>query len=276
MKQAFLPIILLLQLGTIFAADYPTTTQKNSLLFQSWSINSQFGEEGILDAMLQRLRIKNGFFVEFGGWDAVHLSNTRFLADRGWKGAFIEADEKLVQAAKINCRHLPKVQCIQEFVTWPSARSQGKLFDEIADRYFPNEEIDVLSIDIDGADYLILESLKRRPKIIIIEGGICWFPAVTKRIPDSAAKQEINQPLAVIFDIAKKKGYKPVCFTINTFLVREDLYASFREITNDPVTLWFDSWHYFKKKAPHISEYVKGVRISNPWIRQFDSYPTPQ
>ncbi len=253
----------------------PSSTQQNSLLFHYQKTYSQFGEEGILDEILNRLQIKNGFFVEFGGWDAHYLSNTRFLAERGWGGVFIEADSKLHEQAKINCSHLPKVQCICEFVTSNYKDHRGKMLDQIADQFFPNEEIDVLSIDIDGADYLILETLKRKPKIIIIEGGLEWFPLVTTRIPDFIAKDQRNQPLPVIFDIAKKKGYKPVCFTINTFLVREDLAAPFMNIQNDPMTLWFDSWYYYEKVAPQISNYVREVRKTDSWIQQYDHYQIP-
>ena len=253
----------------------PLSTQPNSLLFRSWNIYSQFGEEGILDEILNRLNIRNGFFVEFGAWDGAHLSNTRFLADRGWKGAFIEADIELIDQAKENCKHLPNVQCIHEFVSWKAQGSQGKMLDQIADECFQNEEIDVLSIDIDGADYLILETLKRKPKIIIIEGGISWFPLVTRRVPDFVARNQNNQPLAVIFDIAKKKGYTPVCFTINTFFIRDDLVEQFQEIQKDAMTLWFDSWHYYKTRFPEISLYVRDVRNTDKWIRQYDSYPTP-
>lgn len=256
------------------ASDLPSTIQENSLLYKCRSHYSQFGEEGILDEILNRLCITKGFFVEFGGWDGIHLSNTRYLAERGWKGAFIEADPELHAQSLINCKGL-NVQSIREFVTWDRALSQGKLFDQIADEYFPNESIDVLSIDIDGADYLILETLKRRPKIIIIEGGISWHPLVTRRIPDFIAKNQVNQPLPVIFDIGMKQGYIPICFTINTFFVRNDLCDAFKEIQKDPVTLWFDSWYYYLDKCPAISSYVRETRATDRWIQQFDKFPTP-
>ncbi len=253
----------------------PTKVQENSLLYKSRSIYSQWGEEGILDEILTRLNIDKVFFIEFGGWDACHLSNTRFLADRGWAGAFIEADEQLHNQAVKNCEHLPNVQCLCEFVTWDSALSKGKTLDQIVESHFPKQEIDVLSIDIDGADYLILEKLKCRPKIIIIEGGISWHPLVTKRIPDLVAKNQINQPLDVIFKIAKKVGYTPVCFTINSFLIRNDLVDPFKEIKNDAVSLWFDSWYYYLDKFPEIASYIREVRATNPWALQYDKYQLP-
>lgn len=252
----------------------PTAVQESSLLYKSWAIYSQWGEEGILDEILMRLNIKNGFFVEFGGWDACHLSNTRFLADRGWAGMFIEADEKLHHEAVKNCAHLSKVQCLCEFVT-DKPTSKGKTLDQIAAEYFPQQEIDVLSIDIDGADYLILEKLKCRPKVILIEGGISWHPLVTKRMPDLIAKNQLNQPLYVIFKIASKAGYTPVCFTINSFLIRNDLIEPFKCIKNDAVTLWFDSWYYYLEKFPIISSYIREVRATDPWILQYDNYQLP-
>jgi hypothetical protein len=273
MKYLYLLFLLISQ--TLFSVDQaPTKVHPNSLLVHAHTIYSQYGEEGILDHILTKLNIKKGFFIEFGGWDAKHLSNTRFLAERGWKGAFIEADEKLSKQAQENCKGLD-VLCISEFVTWPQAASQGKTLDQIADRYFPNQEIDVLSIDIDGPDFLILENLKRRPKVIVMEGGICWSPYVTKRMPDLIAKQEVSQPLHVICEIAKKKGYRPVCFTINTFFVREDLFKPFENIVNDPVTLWFDSWHYYKERAPEIANYFRSVRVTRPLLLQYDPFSIP-
>ncbi len=260
----------------VFLSSLCYSIQKNSLLHHAKIIHSQYGEEGILDAILERLNIHDGFFVEFGGWDAAYLSNTRFLAERGWGGVFIEADGTLLEQARKNCQNFPKVQCLNEFVTWNSARSKGKTFDQIADQSFPNQEIDVLSIDIDGPDYLILESLKRKPKIILIEGGFSWSPSLTARVPDSIAKTDsLNQSLSTIFKIAKKKGYIPVCFTINTFLVREDLAAPFADIKNDPETLWLDSWYYFSEKAPYLIEFTRNLRATHPLIKLYDNFPTP-
>lgn len=271
-----IPFLFLLFITQLRASDpFPSSVHPNSLLHKAWSIHSQFGEEGILEEILKRLQITDGFFVEFGAADGAYASNTRFLADRGWKGAFIESSRELIERARLTCNHLFHVQIIHEFVTWDPQDPRGRTFDEIADQFFPFEEIDVLSIDIDGADLQILETLWRKPKIIIIEGGVYWHPTLTTRIPDPIAFHEINQPLPVIFEVARKKGYKPVCFTINTFFVREDLYPRFQEIQNDPVTLWFDSWYYYSKKnLPHIL-YVKNARETNPNIRQFDELPSP-
>jgi len=258
--------VLLLFSVSVFAAE----VQKNSLLFHSWSRYSQFGEEGILEEILRRLQIDDGFFVEFGAANGLYLSNTRFLAERGWKGAFIEASPELIEEAMENCKDLPHVQLINEFVAPNKASKRGMTLDTIAEIYFPEEEIDVLSIDIDGSDYLILENLRCKPKIILIEGGIYWSPTLRKRIPDAIAAYDLNQPLPEMFSIAAKKGYTPVCFTINTFFIRNDLASCFQEIENDPESLYWDSWYYYSEKYPHHIEYVRRARDSNSLIRKYD------
>ena len=41
------------------------------------NIYSQFGEDGIIEEILKRLKNKiNKTCVEFGAWDGIHLSNT--------------------------------------------------------------------------------------------------------------------------------------------------------------------------------------------------------
>lgn len=48
------------------------------------NVNSQYGEDGVLQELVRRLGIANGQFVEFGAWDGQHLSNTRLLLEQGW------------------------------------------------------------------------------------------------------------------------------------------------------------------------------------------------
>jgi hypothetical protein len=40
------------------------------------NITSQFGEDGIIEEVLNRIGIENASCVEFGAWDGKHFSNT--------------------------------------------------------------------------------------------------------------------------------------------------------------------------------------------------------
>ena len=75
-------------LTKLFADPFPETIQPKSLLHQSYRVSSQYGEEGVLDAILDRIGVHNGFLVEFGGYDGMDMSNTRILAERGWSERF--------------------------------------------------------------------------------------------------------------------------------------------------------------------------------------------
>lgn len=260
-------------IGTICFSLNAEVRQKESLLNNAWKIYSQSGEEGILDEILHRIDIKNGFFVEFGANDGILFSNTRFLAEKGWNGAFIECDKAYLENLRKNCKTLPNIQCIEEFVAATPSDPVGKTLEAIAAEHFPNEEIDVLSIDIDGLDYLIFENLKCKPKVICIESSGYWSPYLTTAVPKEVAKLNLGQPLPVMIDIARKNGYEPVCYlVVNLFLVRKDLYSHFSKIKNDALTLWKDSWSYMGEKMPEHQRFITENRRTSPLIKKYDPF----
>jgi hypothetical protein len=82
--------------------------------------------------------------------------------------------------------------------------------DQIAAERFPGRHIDYMSIDIDGLDYRILETMALRPKVICIEGGFAFHPLLTKRVSDEVASKNLSQPLSVMMDVGRAAGYTPV------------------------------------------------------------------
>lgn len=265
MKRVFFALLLCSVFGQ---AEVP----QNSLLNYTWKKYSQSGEEGIISEILSRIGVEDGFFVEFGATDGIFFSNTRFLAERGWKGAFIECDAAVFPKLVENASLFPDVLCIQEYVKAAGAQGPGKTLDEIGETYFKGQEIDVLSIDIDGLDYLILENLICKPKVICIESSGYWHPQLQNRVPDDIASKNLGQPLPVIIEIARQQGYEPVCFLlVNLLLVRRDLMSYFSEIDPDPHTLWSNSWSYIKQHQPDDSRYILQERKLAPWIYQYDT-----
>jgi hypothetical protein len=139
---------------------------------------SQQGEDGILAFVLSKIPDKTGWCVEFGAWDGKSESNTYyFISQQAYHGVMIEADP-----LKYNllCENLKKYDtiCINAFV-----RPEGpnKLDNILSLTPIPNN-FDLLSIDVDGDDYHIWQSLEKyHPKVVIIEINIRDKPGI-KRI----------------------------------------------------------------------------------------------
>jgi len=123
------------------------------------NINSQFGEDGIIEEILNRISqasMLDSWCVEFGAWDGLHLSNTcNLIKNKSYKAVLIEGD---VKKHRDLCKNFPSQDVIKicRFVTFDG--------DSTLDRILQNTPIpcnfDFLSIDIDGCDYFIFESLE--------------------------------------------------------------------------------------------------------------------
>ena len=152
------------------------------------------------------------------------------------------------------------------------APSTGRSLDQIWRSELRSGHVDFLSIDIDGLDYRILETLEMRPTVICIEGGFSWHPDFRKRVPDSVAARNLQQPLSVVIDIARHKGYVPVCFNQNTFLVDQQWKDRFVDTPQDGKTLWMDAWfHRDDAFRSHLIE----VRLRNRDIREWEGNGLP-
>ncbi len=239
--------------------------QADSLMPYARNQYSQQGEDGIVQEIFHRLKIHKGFFVEFGAADGLWYSNTRALFEKGWSGVFIETDPSQFSRLTKNYSKWKNILCLKETVSWND--TQGRTIDIIAQEFFPNREIDFMSIDVDGTDHLILENIKLKPKVLCIEGGFSWNPQFSTRIPDHIAAQNLQQPLAVMIEIAKKQGYEPVCFTQNIFFIRKDLYGPFKAIQNDPVSLWKEGWNALPKDTRN---WLIDFRSQNTNVREME------
>jgi hypothetical protein len=185
--------------------------------------HSQYGEDGIIEEILRRIGNSSGidsWCVEFGAWDGKHLSNTYDLISRkGYRAVLIEGDSA---KHRLLCKNIPRedVHKICEFVTFDG----DSTLDNILARTPIPINFDLLSIDIDGCDYHIFESLERyRPKIICIE----FNPTVPNEVEfvqpkNSKVKQGSSAKSIAI--LAAKKGYSLAAATFcNVIFVRNDL-----------------------------------------------------
>lgn len=225
----------------------------NSLIKFSKNVFSQVGQDGIIEEILNRLNIKKGTFVEFGAWDGVYLSNCRYLALQGWKGLFIEADCKKFGELSANYREYKDIEVANKFVSFSGKDN----LDEIL-KFHKIYEVELLCIDIDGLDYKILENMKVRPKVVLLEGGAAFSPYLNVRIPDEVAKNNLSQPLPVLISIAKDIGYTAVCFFQDLYLVRNDCAKCFYNYNESSIDLYRDFYFALPNfSRDFLIEYVR-------------------
>ncbi len=191
--------------------------QEEDLLTHRYNVFSQNGEDGIIKYIFEKIGSGSSICCEFGAWDGIHLSNCRDLILQGWTAVLIEGDKNRYHRLTRTYADTPSVKPVHRFVD----TAQNRL-DEIL-REVNIVSLDLLSVDIDGLDYQIFESLDIRPRVICIEVGGGHDPRSLAFVPISIAKNNVGQPLTLFEQLAKKKGYSLVCYTGNAFFVLEEL-----------------------------------------------------
>lgn len=211
------------------------------LLGHAKNVYSQSGEDGIFQALFERIPAgKEGrWAVEFGAWDGKKFSNTcNLVSHHGWHGVYIEADPRKFEELLTTYRGNERAVCVKAFITFEGASS----LDAVLSNTSLPTDFDLLSIDIDGNDIHIWDSVVRYcPKAVVIE----FNPSIPHNI---AFVQERNMnvrqgsSLRAIADLGKRKGYDLVCVTeLNAIFVRSEFFAAFEIDDNSLDTLHKDT-----------------------------------
>ncbi len=236
-----------------------------SLLKYYMNMFSECGQDGILNEIFNRIGIRKGLFCEFGAWDGYHLSNSRRLNILGWKGIFIEGDvEKFKILKELDPPGLNVL--INDFVV-PDANSvQGNTLDFILEKNnVVVDEIDFLSIDIDGLDLEVFESIKFRPKVVLLEGGFNYNPRLSAPLPLNYSANNNQQPLQYVRDSVRRMGYDIVCFFQDSYLVRNDFLHKFEECVKLTAEDFYkDAWFFANN---NLREMIVNLRKNDPVLQ---------
>ena len=208
------------------------------LLQHKRDVHSQTGEDGIIEAILSAIGVRDRWCVEFGAWDGQHLSNTRHLIEsHGYHAVQIEGDAARCRALRDFHAGNDRIVALQAFVGFDKDTGLDALLQGTP----VPADFDFLSIDIDGNDYHVWHAVRRyRPKLVVIEfnptmPNACHFV--------QAADPAINQgsSLAALTELAGAKGYQLACaLQFNAFFVRNDLFPCLGISDNSPETLRTD------------------------------------
>jgi hypothetical protein len=140
---------------------------------------------------------------------------------KGWSGVFIDADRKWFKILRKKYTGFPAV-CLNEFVTIDGEKS----LDTILKNTETPKNFDFLSIDIDGNDYYVWESLKNyEPTIVLMEfNGAMQFDDYVQEIDGKGGAS-----LSCIIQLGKQKGYELIATAGggNAFFVKKELFSKF-------------------------------------------------
>lgn len=129
-----------------------------------FQVFSQWGEDGIIQWLIHNIDVGKKVFVEFGVEDYME-SNTRFLLmNNNWSGLVIDGDKENVKKIR-QWRSYWKydLEAVDCFITKDNINSI------ISDAGIQGD-IGLLSVDIDGNDYWILNEIDCiQPRILICE-----------------------------------------------------------------------------------------------------------
>ncbi len=129
-------------------------------------IYSQYGEDGILQYLFRHLGTTNRTFVEFGIQSGRQCNAALLALTQGWSGLFIEGYPRLAASAREYYDNMlekrpDQIRITNAFITTGNI---NKLLEEIP------QDLDLLSIDIDGNDYWIWEAITRiQPRVVAVE-----------------------------------------------------------------------------------------------------------
>ena len=210
----------------------------DDLAASHFKVSSQFGEDGIIEHLVQNIAIEKTIFVEFGVEDYSE-ANTRFLLrNRNWSGLIFDGSAEnmaKVRNEAIYWKHNLKAECC--FVTREN-------IDRLISGHGIRGDIGLLSIDIDGNDYWVWEAISCiSPRIVIVEYNHSFGATAKVSVPyDPDFIRPIAHysglyyggSLATLAHLGERKGYILVgteAMGCNAFFIRRDVAGQFKART---------------------------------------------
>jgi hypothetical protein len=193
---------------------------------------SQFGEDGLVEALFELIGTTNKWCFEVGAADGVFYSNTKRLRDQGWHAVLIEREH--TEFAKLARFESPQVRTVCDTVS--TTGEPGQPLDSIlmAIGDVP-QRLDYAVIDIDGQDYWAWYDMSYYvPRVMLIE-----YSPYPKRVKDCEDGTVIDVTttycpprggkgqagIKPILDLGHAKGYREVAITpVNVLFIRSELW----------------------------------------------------
>lgn len=179
--------------------------------------------------------------VELGALNGTHDSNVwNLIKKKGWNGLLIEADPTNFEKLAREYADTPGAHPVQSFVSFEGDESLDSIFARSA---LP-KTFDLFSLDIDGNDYHLWDSLKEyRPRVLVMEFNPSIPDTISFVQPRDMSLYQ-GSSLKATVDLSREKGYELVAVNEgNAFFVLRELFPKFAIEDNSLQALHTDR-HY--------------------------------
>ena len=208
--------------------------QSTSIQDYEFGIHSQWGEDGIIQHLISKIPIANRTFIEFGVEDFAE-SNCRFLmVNNNWRGYVIDGSAKWIRALRASnwfWKYDLQTQC--------AMITRDNVGELLAQSGF-DRDLGIMSIDVDGVDYWLLEAALKAyaPRILIVEYNALFGPERSITVPYDAAFSRrqahfsqlyFGASLGALHHLASRNDYELVgteSAGVNAFFVRRDVLGA--------------------------------------------------
>jgi hypothetical protein len=189
---------------------------------------SQNDEDGIVQEIFRRIGVQSRTFFEIGVGNGMQ-NNSLFWLKQGWRGAWVEGSAEsagFIRQAFAGSIARGDLRFAHSMVT---AEGINGL---VAFLGHAGLGVDLLSIDIDGNDYYVLERLDAvDARLIVIEYNARFPPPIRWRVPYAPdfvwdGSDWFGASLQSLADLCGRRGYTLVGCNVtgsNAFFVRSDL-----------------------------------------------------
>jgi hypothetical protein len=178
-------------------------------------IFSQFEEDGLLLYLDAVLEIEHRTFVDVGAADGINSNCANLALNLGWHGLFIDGDRQAVERGRRFYGQHPDTQL------WPPVFVEAFIKRENINRLILDAgfsgPIGILSIDIDGNDYWVWESLDAiDPAVVAIETHIEYgkrnivVPYDPEHVYPGRHPDYFSASPVAMVRLAERKGYRLV------------------------------------------------------------------
>lgn len=182
------------------------------------NFTSQFGEDGLVRALFEKIGVANHFCFEVGAADGLFLSNTKQWRDEGWECVLIEAGDDHFE--KLKAQETERVHVVHRRIGPDS-------LDGILSACSAPLNLDFGVIDIDGQDYWVWRGMEKfQPRVMLVEFSPYGTP---DDLPELGGPGQAG--LNPIIALGKEKGYVALAHTyVNVLFVQSELALSLEAI----------------------------------------------